>query len=100
MRHFLLIYDYVPDYLERRAPLRPAHLEHARASVSRGELQLGGAVPDDNPPFGLLLFKADSPAVVEAFARIDPYVTSGVVAAWRVREWITVVGEGALTRVA
>jgi len=99
MKHFLLIYDYVPDYLERRVPLRPAHLEHARASVARDELQLGGAVPHDHPPFGLLLFKAETPQTAEDFARADPYVTQGVVATWRVREWITVVGEGALTQV-
>lgn len=99
MKHFLLIYDYVPDYLERRIPLRPAHLEHARASVARDELQLGGAVPHDHPPFGLLLFKAGAAQVAEDFARADPYVTQGAVATWRVREWITVVGEGALTQV-
>jgi uncharacterized protein YciI len=40
----------------------------------------------------VLLFKGDSPAVAEEFARIDPYVTSGVVTSWRVREWTTVVG--------
>jgi len=99
MKHFLLIYDYVPDYLERRGPLRPSHLELARAAVARGELQLGGAVPSGDPPFGLLLFKGGSAAVAEDFARADPYVTQGVVASWRVREWITVVGEGALTKV-
>lgn len=99
MKHFLLIYDYVPDYLERRGPLRPAHLELARASVARGELQLGGAVPSGDPPFGLLVFKGESAAVAEEFAGADPYVNQGVVASWRVREWITVVGEGALTKV-
>ena len=99
MKHFLLIYQYVPDYLEKRAPLRPAHLDHAQASFARGELQLGGAVPQDEPPFGLLLFKAESASVAEAFARSDPYVTKGVVASWRVREWLTVVGEGALSKV-
>lgn len=98
MKHFLLIYNYAPDYLEKRAALRPAHLELARASVARGELQLGGAVPQDDPPFGLLLFKAETAAVAEDFARADPYTSQGVVTSWRVREWITVVGEGALTK--
>jgi len=99
VKHFILIYDYAPDYLERRAPLRPAHLEHARASAARDELQLGGAVPHGDPPFGLLLFKASSSQVAEEFARADPYVTQGVVEGWRVREWVTVVGGGALTQV-
>lgn len=99
MKHFLLIYDYAPDFMEKRGPVRPAHLELCRASVARDELQLGGAVPGGEPAFGLLLFKAETPQVAEDFARADPYVAQGVVAKWRVCEWLTVVGEGALTRV-
>lgn len=99
MKHFLLIYDYAPDYLEKRVAHRAAHLEMARASVARDELQLGGAVPNDEPPFGLLLFKAETAQVAEDFARADPYTKGGVVTSWRVREWITVVGEDALTKV-
>ena len=99
MKHFLLIYDYAPDYIDKRAAVRPAHLKLANESVARDELQLGGAVPTDDPPFGLLLFKAESAAVAEDFARADPYISQGVVTSWRVREWITVVGEGALTKV-
>ena len=67
----------------------------ARASVARDELQLGGAVPSGDPPFGLLLFKAESAQVAEDFAQADPYTKGGVVTSWRVREWITVVGEDA-----
>lgn len=96
MKHFLLFYDYVPDYAEQRAPHRAAHLELARAAAARGELVLGGAVPGD-PALGLLLFKAESSAAAEAFAAADPYVKAGLVRSWRVREWITTVGEAALT---
>lgn len=99
MKHYLLIYDYAPDYMDKRAAVRPAHLELARASAARDELQLGGAVPSGDPPFGLLLFKAESAQVAEDFARADPYTTQGVVTSWRVHEWITVVGEDALTKV-
>jgi len=99
MKHFLLIYDYAPDYLEKRTAHRAVHLEMARASVARDELQLGGAVPSGDPPFGLLLFKAESAQVAEDFAQADPYTKGGVVTSWRVREWITVVGEDALTKV-
>lgn len=99
MKHFLLIYDYAQDWMNKRGPVRPAHLDLARASAARDELQLGGAVPSDESPFGLLLFKSATAAVAEEFARADPYVSEGVVAKWRVREWITVVGGGALTKV-
>src|SRR5262245_17687405 len=98
MKHFVLFYDYPLDFRDRRAPHRAAHLEHARASVARDELQLGGAFVDD-PPLGMLLFKAERAEVAEAFATKDPYVVIGVVLAWRVREWVTVVGPGALTAI-
>ena len=91
--HYLLMYDVVPDYVERRAPLRAAHIKLAREAVERGELVLGGAL---NPPDGvMLLFRGDSPAAAEAFAKADPYVQNGIVTGWKVREWTTVVGRDA-----
>jgi len=63
--HYLLIYDAVPDYLERRPLFRAEHIALARASVARGELVLGGALAD--PVDGaVLLFKGNSPAAAEA----------------------------------
>jgi uncharacterized protein len=92
--HYLLFYEVVPDYTERRVPLRAAHLAHAREFCARGELILGGALA--NPVDGaILLFRGDSPAAAESFADTDPYVVNGLVTRWFVREWTTVVGEGA-----
>ena len=92
--HYLLIYDLVEDYIERRAPLRAQHIALARAAEARGELILGGALA--NPADGaVLLFRGDSPSTAEAFATADPYVTNGLVTRWRVREWTTVIGRDA-----
>ena len=92
--HYLLFYDVVENYAERRLPFRAAHLAHAWAAADRGELVLGGALAD--PIDGaVLLFDCDSPATVEAFVVADPYVLNGLVTRWRVRPWTTVVGEGA-----
>lgn len=94
MPHYLLVYDVTSDYLERRAEFRSAHLQKAWASAGRGELVMGGAL--DNPlDSAILLFKADSPRVVEEFAETDPYVLNGLVKHWRVREWHTVAGDQA-----
>lgn len=96
--HYLLFYDIADDYLERRAQFRDAHLRAAWASHTRGELVLGGALAD--PVDGaVLLFSADSPRVVEEFARADPYVVNGLVVRWRVRAWATVAGDGAASPV-
>lgn len=93
--HYLLFYEVGDDYVSRRAEFRSAHLENAWAASERGELILGGALA--NPVDGaVLLFQGDSPAVAEKFARADPYVTSGAVKRWHVREWVTVVGEDAV----
>jgi uncharacterized protein YciI len=89
--HYLLFYEYVDNILEKRGPFRSAHLGAAWKSHDNGELVLGGAYA--NPVDGaLLLFKADSPAVVEEFAKTDPYVLNGLVKRWHVREWTTVAG--------
>ena len=94
--HYLLIYDVVDDYVQRRAAFRDRHLALAWQAQARGELVLGGALAD--PVDGaVLLFSGDSPAAAEAFAAADPYVRNGLVTRWRVRAWATVVGANAAT---
>jgi uncharacterized protein len=92
MPHFLLSYDLATDYLDRRPAFRDAHLALAWAAADRGELLLGGAVGDPVES-ALLLFTSDDAA--RAFAAADPYVANGLVTAWRVLRWATVVGEHA-----
>lgn len=92
--HYLLIYDLEDNYMERRGAMRIDHLRQAREAVDRGELILGGALAEPVDQ-AFLLFQGDSPAAAEEFARNDVYVTRGLVRAWRVREWTTVVGPGA-----
>lgn len=92
--HYVMFYDYAPDYLTRRAEFRAEHLKLAWEAQARGELVLAGAV-DDPLDSALLIFQGDSPAIAEAFAKADPYVGNGLVTEWRVRPWHTVVGTGA-----
>ncbi len=90
-RYWLLLYEYVGDYVERRAPLRQAHLELAQQAHDRGELIMAGALADE--PYGaVLVFRADDASVAKDFAQADPYVNEGVVTSWRVRGWNVVVG--------
>lgn len=98
MKHYLLFYEVGDDYQARRANYRAAHLTKAWKASQRGELVLGGALAD--PLDGaVLLFKGESRSVAEDFARADPYVTSGLVKRWHVREWTTVAGDEAATPV-
>lgn len=98
MTHFVLLYPFVPDYLERRAEFRNEHLAKAWDASERGELVLAGALAD--PVDGaILVFDGDSPDAAIRFAESDPYVMNGLVTSWRVRPWTTVVGDDAATLV-
>ncbi len=92
--HYVLFYDYVSDYLERRDVLRDAHVALVRGAIERGEIFIGGAFAD--PADGaMIVFSAETPEVATAFAQADPYVREGLVTRWWVREWTTVVGKDA-----
>lgn len=92
MSTYILFYDYVEDYLDRRGPFRPAHFEHAKAHIDRGQLLIAGAYA--NPADGAaLVFEVEDAAVLEAFAQNDPYTQAGLVTGWSIREWTVVVGE-------
>lgn len=91
--YWLLMYDLVDDYLDRRAPLRDAHLALADAARQSQELVLAGALVDPADR-AVLVFAAPDASVAENFARADPYVTGGLVTAWTVRQWNVVIGTG------
>jgi uncharacterized protein len=92
--HFILFYDVVSAFTERRTPFRVEHLGLIRAAHERGELVMAGALAD--PADGaVLVFRGPTPELAEAFAKADPYVRQGLVARWRVRQWMTVLGDGA-----
>ncbi len=89
--HYLLLYDYVENAVERRAPYREEHIRLAREAHERGELVMAGAFADpvDGAAF---VFRADDAAIAEGFVRSDPYVANGIVTAWRVRPWTVLMG--------
>ncbi len=85
-RHEVLVYDYVEDILERRAPHREAHLAHIDEWVASGAMLMAGAVGDP-PSGGMFLFGPVGAAEIERFAAGDPYVAAGLVRARRVLSW-------------
>lgn len=83
----LLVYEYVDDMTERRAPHREAHLALIQRYHADGRLVIAGAlgVPVHG---GLLAFREAADA--EAFAAEDPYGTAGLVTSRRVEPWAVV----------
>jgi uncharacterized protein YciI len=91
MNYYALFYYVVDDFVSRRSPYRDDHLRLAQEAHRRGELVLAGALSDPADR-ALLVFRAPDRAVVEDFARNDPYVINGLVTRWEVRSWTVVIG--------
>lgn len=86
----LLLYDYVPDILERRTPHRETHLALLRRWHEAGRLVLAGVLGD--PPRGAAFaFSVAEAEEVAAFCAEDPYVAHGLVTDRRVEPWSVVV---------
>ena len=88
MLYAILGHD-VPDSLERRLSVRPAHLERLNLLLAEGRLILAGPLPAiDSPDPGPAGFQG-SLVVAEfatlddarAWAQADPYVAAGAYAA-------------------
>ena len=91
--YFLLTYDLVSDYMERREAFRDDHIKLALSAVEQGELLLGGSLTEPSDG-AVLLFTGNSAEVAEKFAEQDPYVQNGLVDHWKVRSWSIVLGAG------
>ena len=92
------MYELSADYLERRGDYRTEHLQLAWDAQQRGEIVVAGALAEP-ADMAVLMFQAESPEVVERFAKADPYVIHGLVTNYRIRQWNTVVGDLASTPV-
>lgn len=83
---YVIYGEDVPDSLEKRMAVRPAHLERIKVLLDEGRLILAGPCPVidslDPGPAGfsgsLIVAEFESLAAAEAWAGADPYVSSGV----------------------
>ncbi len=89
--YYMLFYDYVDNYLERRDAYRDAHLAGANQALQSGELKMAGAF-SDRPYRAALIFDVDDVSVIERFVADDPYVQNGLVTEWTIRPWNVVIG--------
>jgi uncharacterized protein YciI len=94
MKYFVLTYDVVENFAERRVPFRSAHLKMVQDAHERGEIVMAGALGDPSQK-ALIVFRATDGVVAEQFAKNDPYVTNGLVTSWSVQPWNVVIGGAA-----
>lgn len=90
--HYLLFYEKAEGYGEKQKPFVEAHRAYLEGLAAGGHLILGGSMEDPVDGSAILLFEAESAAVVEGFAEGDPYVENGIAVRWWVRKWDTVIG--------
>ncbi|MBC3191916.1 hypothetical protein H7X46_12665 [Pseudonocardia sp. C8] len=88
---FAVIYSYTDD-TELRDATRPAHREYLGRFADDGSLLVAGAWAPSEAPGGLLVFRAEDKAAVQAIVDEDPFTTAGVVASADIREWIPPLG--------
>jgi uncharacterized protein len=89
--YYMLLYDVVEDFVNRRTPYREEHLKLVHEAHQRGELIMAGALAE--PVDGAApVFRTNDSAVPKRFAQEDPYVKNGLVKDWRVRAWNVVIG--------
>jgi uncharacterized protein len=91
VKEFVVFYEFVDDYLERRGEHRAGHGAVVREAIEQGHLRLAGPY-SDTADGCMIIFRADERSVPEAFAKSDPYVTHGIVKSWKIREWRPVTG--------
>ena len=86
VRHLVVSEVEAAEFEER--PLKDERLLSVTA-----EPRLTGALVLRRASRALLVFECDSPQIPHLFAATDPYVTHGLVRAFHVRRWNTVVGD-------
>lgn len=81
---YAVMYESAPDVAERVPEFYAAHLAWYEEFHRRGDLLMIGPFSDRTG--ALLVFASRSAA--EEFVAGDPFVTNGLVATWRIREWL------------
>jgi len=90
---YAIVGQDVPDSLDKRTSVRPAHLDRLQALQRAGRLLLAGPFPAvdaaDPGPAGfsgsLIVAEFESLADAQAWADADPYVAAGVYASVNVK---------------
>ena len=83
---YVMFYEAAPDF-RSKVPLHiQAHRGLWRTFAADGRLLMIGPFADE--PAGGAMGVFTSRAAAEDFARQDPFVTSGLVSTWTIREWM------------
>jgi uncharacterized protein YciI len=83
---YVLLYEAAPDFRSKVLAHIEAHRALWRSFSAEGRLLMIGPFADE--PAGGAMGVFTSRGAAEDFVARDPFVTSGLVAKWTVREWM------------
>jgi uncharacterized protein YciI len=82
---YVLFYEAAPDFLTKVPAHFGAHRSLWQTFHADGRLLMVGPFADEPAGGAMAVFTSRSAA--EEFVRVDPFVTSGIVARWTSRDW-------------
>jgi uncharacterized protein len=82
---YVLLYESADDVATNAPAHLPAHSARLDAFRARGELLMVGAFANPQEEGSMAVFRTRAGA--EEFVAGDPFVLSGVVRTWELREW-------------
>lgn len=85
MPKYVLFYESADDVRTKAPPVFPAHVARWKEFQNRGTLLMIGTFTNAQEEGSMAIFTTREAA--EAFAKSDPFVLSGVVRRWSIREW-------------
>ncbi len=87
---FVLLYESADDVATHAPPVFPAHKARLDEFHARGELLMVGTFGDPQAEGSMSIFRSREGA--EEFVAGDPFVRSGVVKSWQIRQWNEIFG--------
>jgi uncharacterized protein YciI len=91
MTLYVTFYETGPDALDLIPVHYPAHKTRVEEFAARGDLLMVGTFADPIEEGSMAVFRSRDAA--EEFVAGDPFVTSGAVGNWYLREWNEVLTE-------
>lgn len=82
---YVLVYNSAPDFMAKVPANIEAHRALWRTFHADGRLLMIGPFAD--PPVGDAMGVFATREAAEDFVRLDPFVSSGIVAKWTIRDW-------------
>ena len=82
---FVLLYESADDVATKAPPVFPAHKARLDEFHARGQLLMVGTFADPQAEGSMAIFASRQGA--EEFVAGDPFVLTGVVKSWQIRQW-------------